>query len=302
MTKPVTNIAASKRAKLSSLARTQGRSAELIFLLYMEERLLYRISRSNLSDKFVLKGGLLLYSLFGQTARPTRDIDLLGIDLPVQPEELAALFSPVCRMDFPDGVQFDAETVQAEVIREGAHYQGVRLSVVARLGQVQNTVQLDVGFHDAVTPAPHQMEYPVLLDDPAPVLPVYTLESVIAEKFEAMISLGQINGRMKDFYDVYQLARHADYSGPVLQEAVTRTLQRRRTVCPIQPDIFSTEFAVDLGRLRMWTAFLRNSAADPVEFAEVMRLLQVFLGPIYAARTSGSPVTGTWNRQTLTWS
>jgi len=116
-----------------------------------------------------------------------------------------------------------------------------------------------------------------------------------------MISLGQINGRMKDYYDVYQLAKSSDYSGPVLQEAVSRTLHRRRTVCPDQPDVFSPEFAADPGRLRLWTAFLRNIAAGPVEFTEVVRLLQAFLRPIYEARDSGSPVTGIWNHQTLTW-
>lgn len=165
-----TNIAASKRARIENIARAQGRSLELLLLLYMEERLLYRISQSPLADKFILKGGLLLYSLFGQTARPTRDIDALATDLPAQPEDLVELFKPVCGLEFPDGVVFDPASIMAEVIREGANYPGVRLYVNASLGNARNRIQLDIGFYDVVSPQPRQMEYPVLLDDPAPVL------------------------------------------------------------------------------------------------------------------------------------
>ncbi len=257
MKKTIANIAASKRAKIENVARAQGRRAELLLLLYMEERLLYRISQSAIAEKFILKGGLLLYSLFGQTARPTRDIDALATDLPIEPEKLAEVFVPICAMDFPDGVIFDSDSLQAEVIREGANYQGVRLSVNVTLGNARNQIQLDIGFHDVVSPQARQMEYPVLLDDPAPVLSVYSLESMIAEKFEAMISLGAANSRMKDFYDIAQLAQSYDFDGLLLSTAISQTLRRRRTTCPEQPTVFAPDFALDSVRKSAGPPFLK---------------------------------------------
>ena len=301
MKKTLTNIAASKRAKLANMAREQGRSLELILLLYMEERFLYRISRSPLADRFILKGGLLLYSLFGQTARPTRDIDALARELPTEPTELAEWFKPVCRLEYPDGVVFDADSIQAEVIREGAHYQGARLSVDASLGNARNRIQLDIGFFDVVTPQSRQMEYPVLLDDPPPLISVYSLESVIAEKFEAMLSLGIANSRMKDFYDVAQLAQTQSFDGAVLTEAVTQTLTRRRTTCPDQPLLFAPEFALDSVRVSRWKAFLRSVAADPVDFAATMDLLKDFLVPVYQAHLTNTPMNGQWDQHSRTW-
>ena len=301
MKKNLTNIAASKRAKLENIARSQGRSLELLLLLYMEERLLYRISQSPLSDRFILKGGLLLYSLFGHTARPTRDIDALARELPTEPQELAELFKPVCRLDYPDGVLFDADSIQAEIIREGAHYQGARLFVNASLGNARNRLQLDIGFFDVVTPQPRRMEYPVLLDDPPPLISVYSLESVIAEKFEAMLSLGIANSRMKDFYDVEQLARTQGFDGAILSEAVTQTLKRRRTTRPEQPLLFSAEFATDSVRITRWKAFLRSVTADPVEFTATMKLLQDFLAPVYRAHLTHSSINGQWDPHSCSW-
>jgi predicted nucleotidyltransferase component of viral defense system len=301
MKKVISNIAASKRAKIANIALSQGKDVELLRLLYMEERLLYRISQSAIVDKFILKGGLLLYSLFGQTARPTRDIDALAINLPVEPAQLAEVFGPICAMDFPDGVVFESESIQAEVIREGANYQGVRLSVNATLGSARNKIQLDIGFHDVVSPQARQMEYPVLLDDPAPVLSVYSLESMIAEKFEAMISLGAANSRMKDFYDIAQLAQTYDFDGMLLSNAVSQTLRRRRTTCPEQPAVFASDFASDSVRKSRWTAFLKSVAVAPTDFAQTMLLLQTFLGSVYELHRQNKLITQQWNHQSCSW-
>jgi predicted nucleotidyltransferase component of viral defense system len=295
------NVAASRRALLENIARSQERNLDLLYLLYMEERLLYRISQSPLANRIVLKGGLLLYSIFGHTSRPTRDIDLLGLDLPAQPEELAALFRPVCSLDFPDGVIFDPDTIRAEVIREGANYQGIRVSVVASLGKVRNKIQLDIGFHDVVTPDPLTIDYPVLLDDPAPTLPVYSLESVIAKKFEAMVSLGLINSRMKDFYDIYLLATSHDFSGLIIVQAVSQTFRRRRTELPDQLSVLMAEFAQDSQRQRMWRGFLQGVAGNPVGFDSVMEVLQTFLGPVYNTVRSQTTFFSDWDHHTLSW-
>ena len=301
MKKIIANIAASKRAKIENAARAQGRRVELLLLLYMEERLLYRISQSAIAEKFILKGGLLLYSLFGQTARPTRDIDALATDLPIEPEKLVEVFGPICALDFPDGVIFESDSVQAEVIREGANYQGVRLSVNATLGNAQNRIQLDIGFHDVVSPQARQMKYPVLLDDPAPVLSVYSLESMVAEKFEAMISLGAVNSRMKDFYDVAQLAKTYDFDGLLLSTAVSQTLRRRRTTCPDQPTVFAPDFASDSVRKSRWSAFLKSVALAPTDFTQTMLLVQNFLGPVYEIHLQNKSITQQWDSQARAW-
>ena len=256
------NIAESKRARLANIAQAKGYDFDLLLLLYLEERLLYRISQSSFGNHIVLKGGLLLYSIFGQTARPTRDIDVLARDLPAEPVSLAKLFLAVLEVECPDGVSFDPSTIEAQSIREGANYQGVRLSIVGNLGKARKRIQLDFGFHDVVIPEPITTDYPVLLDDPAPSVTVYSLESVIAEKFEAMVSLGSVNSRMKDFYDIYLLALTHDFSGEVLSQAVSQTLLRRKTVCPQPLIVFTQEFAGDPGRQKLWQPFLHGVAGS----------------------------------------
>ena len=301
MTKSVTNIAASKHARILSLAKSQNLIPEPLFLLYMEERLLYRIAQSPLADKLILKGGLLLFTLFRQTARPTRDIDALAVDLPDKPDELAELFKPVCRIDAADGVAFDAESIKTEVIREAGNYQGVRLSVYGYLGKGRTKVQIDIGFHDVVSPGPTQMTYPVLLDDPAPVLTAYSLESVVAEKFEAMISLGEINSRMKDFYDVAMLASHNDFDGLILSTAVRETLLRRKTTCPPSPSVFADAFATDPTRVKRWMGFLGTTNVSASDLAETLSLIRAFLGPIYTAHLSQWLHAAQWNHKHRAW-
>ena len=301
MTKNIKNVIASKHAKIVNIAKEQGLATEPLFLLYMEERLLYRISQSPLADKLILKGGLLLFSLFRQTARPTRDIDALAIDLPDDPATLAAMFKPVFGMDVGDGVVFDVESIVAEVIREAANYQGVRLSVNAYLGKVRSKVQLDIGFHDFVSPEPMRMSYPVLLDDPVPILSAYSLESVVSEKFDAMILLGSINSRMKDFYDVAMLAEHHDFDGLLLSTAVSQTLRRRKTICPTDPAVLSLEFADDPSRRRQWQAFERNIGAPASDFSGCMAGIRSFLEPVYRAHLAGESIGGRWERHIKAW-
>lgn len=301
MTKNIKNVIASKHAKIVNIAKAQNLAIEPLFLLYIEERLLYRISLTPLADKLILKGGLLLFSLFRETARPTRDIDALAVDLPNDPDELAALFKPICNMDTDDGVVFDPDSLTTAVIREAGHYQGVRLAVNGYLGKVRSRVQIDIGFHDVVSPGPVRMAYPVLLDDPVPLLSAYSLESVIAEKFEAMISLGTINSRMKDFYDVAMLARHHDFIGLVLSQAVHETMRRRKTTCPKVPAVFSDEFASDRERVKQWLAFVTTTKVASDDFFGTVELNRTFLTPIYDAHLKHSSFQANWCHQHRTW-
>lgn len=295
------DIVASKHAQLLKIAKAKNLPLDVVLTLYMSERLLYRLSQSALAGKFVLKGGLLLYCLFRETARPTKDIDMLAAGLPNDPAELAELFRQVCSMEFPDGVRFDPNSIKSEVIREGAAYQGVRLSVVGTLGKARGKVQLDIGYHDVVVPDPIPMTYPVFLDDPAPVLSAYSLESVIAEKFEAMVLLGEVNSRMKDIYDIHLLACRKDFSGLTLSNAVSRTIQRRQTKCPEHLPVFQNGFAADPARLRQWQGFLNSIGAQFLTLPAVMDLLRIFLSPLYDAHRSGVLWTRDWDHQTTAW-
>lgn len=295
------NIAASRRDKLFNISRTDGRNFDFLLLLYLQERLLYRMMQSVFADRLVLKGGLLMYSVFGHISRPTRDIDWLARDLTSEPEVLAAMMRVVCGLECPDGVSFDPASVMAEEIREGANYPGVRLTLNGSLGKARKRIQLDIGFYDVVVPEPITISYPVLLEDPAPRVTVYSLESVVAEKFEAMLSLGLINSRMKDFYDISMLARHHDFEGPILFEAIVQTLRRRKTVASSAPSVFSQDFANDSGRMKMWKAFLRGVDADSLDFADMMAIQRAFLEPVYQSYIRCESFMGHWKHEKLSW-
>lgn len=192
------NLAASILQRLLNVARDSGETHELLLTRYATERLLYRLSVSAHYDQFVLKGATLFALWTGVAHRPTRDLDFL-VSGSSDPEHLAEIFREVCQQAAEeDGVQFLAETVRAEALRENERYVGVRLKLTACIGNAQAPQQIDLGFGDAVFPAPRQETLPSLLGLPQPRLWVYPRESVIAEKCEAMVDLGMANSRMKD--------------------------------------------------------------------------------------------------------
>jgi len=196
---------------------------------YAMERFLYRLSKSPHSARFVLKGALMLRVWDAPMARPTKDIDLLG-RLENSLENLSTVVREVCAVDVePDGLVFRPPTVKSERIREDADYQGVRIRFEGSLGTARIAMQLDVGIGDVMVPGPVDIVYPTLLDFPAPRLKGYPRETAIAEKFEAMIKLGTLNSRMKDFYDIWLLSRQFDFDGPTLAQAVTATFANRGT-------------------------------------------------------------------------
>jgi len=226
------NVAASVRAKLLNKARAEKRDFTLVLTRYALERLLYRLSISTHADHFLLKGALLFDLWFDVPLRPTRDMDLLGFGLAEEPYLIAA-FTELCALDVDDGIRFDAQSIRAEEIRKEANYAGIRVTLLGWVDGARCPVQVEVGYGDAVTPGPEAVEYPVILDEfPAPKLRVYPRYTVVAEKLEALISLGVANSRMKDYFDLWVLARHSDFEGEVLREAIGATLSRRGTDIP----------------------------------------------------------------------
>ncbi len=274
------NIAASVRARLLNKAREEQRDFSLVLTRYALERLLYRIGISEYADNFLLKGALLFDLWFDVPLRPTRDIDLLGFGLAELPH-LIATFEDICSLDVEDGIRFDPKTIQAEEIRKDANYAGIRVTLIGLIDGARCSVQIDVGYGDAVTPAPELAEYPVMLPEfPAPKLRVYPRYTVVAEKLEAMISLGIANSRMKDYFDLWVLASRSDYEGDVLRAAIAATLERRGT--PVPADIpfgLTDDFANDPQKRVQWQAFLGKNRLDSRSLHEVIESLRKFVMP-----------------------
>lgn len=203
------DIPSSIRQRLLTVARQQKEDFQLVLNRYGLERLIYRLTQSRYADAFVLKGAVLFQAWSGLAHRPTRDVDFLGYG-DTSPQRLEEVFTEITAIALPDdGLNFKQETLQAEAIKEEDEYQGVRVRLMSMLGNVRIPLQIDVGFGDAVTPDPRELELPTLLDQPSPVLRTYPRETVVAEKFQAMVFLGIANSRLKDFFDMCKLA--SDY-------------------------------------------------------------------------------------------
>jgi hypothetical protein len=279
------------------LARDRGEDFQLVLTRYALERLLYRLSRSGYRDRFILKGAM-LFQLWGpQPHRPTRDLDLLGRGL-ASVSRFVEVFREVCGQPVEDdGLAFDAGTVAGELMKEDQDYQGVRLDLTCRLGAIRLKVAVDVGTGDAITPAPAEVEYPTLLDLPAPSLLAYPRETVVAEKYQALVVLGMANSRMKDFYDLWILAGRFPFDGLTLSRAVQATFRRRQTSLPAGPPLALTaEFHDDRTKLQQWRAFLNKGKLEGAGTGldQVVSVLRTFLLPPTEALVAGKPFEGVW--------
>jgi hypothetical protein len=274
------NLPASVRQRLLNHSRQTGDEPNLIWTRYAVERLLYRLSISPHGDGFVLKGAMLFAAWTNRPYRPTRDVDLLGFG-DASPARLTHVFADLCRIKCePDGLKFDAGSIEVSAIREEQEYQGQRVTLVAYLDTVRIHVQVDIGFGDAITPAPTIIAYPTLLDFPPPRIKAYPKETVVAEKLHAMVSRGMENSRMKDFFDLRLLAQEFQFEGRLLTNAIRSTFERRGTPLPASlPLALSDDFASDAVKQTQWNAFLRKGSLSPVSLAEVLSALRPFLWP-----------------------
>ena len=229
-------------------------------------------------------------------SRPTIDIDFLAQRIKNTHVGLATILQNIARIDDTDGIVFDPESVCSEDIREGAEYHGIRLRIMASLGKARKVLQIDVGFGDAIVPQPLEMEFPTILEEIHPRLKVYSLESMIAEKFEAMIKLSFMNSRMKDFYDIYSLALSDDFTGRTLVKAVQAAFVKRETSVPEKPTVFTKEFYEDKTRQKQWQAYLRKIREKEISdhFPAVIEKISEFLMPVILAMNSKAKVPSKW--------
>lgn len=290
------NVAASIRQRLLNKARETGRPFNELLQYFAMERFLYRLSRSVHADKFVLKGALMFTAWQAPVTRPTMDIDLLGIT-DNRVDAIVALVRAICQQGVePDGLVFDASGVEGERIVEDADYAGVRVRFWGTLGAARITMQVDIGFGDVIVPKPEVADYPTILDLPAPHPRGYSRESAIAEKFEAMVKLGVVNSRVKDFFDIWLLSRQFDFDCRTMAQALTETFVTRGTTIPAEPVALACEFSNDASRQAQWRAFIRRSRLQnvPDSFPEIVEAVADFLGPITKALAAGESFQGSW--------
>ena len=293
---------ASIKEKLKNVAKREGKPFDYLLTLYLIERFLYRLSISRYADKFVLKGGVLLYTILDEKARATKDVDMLARELNNSLEDFSDILREICMMESDDALFFDVETLSTERIKEDAAYEGVRVKISAFLDRTKKVLQMDIGFGDIVVPGAVRMEYPSLLEMKQPVIQAYSIESVIAEKFEAMIFLAEFNSRMKDFYDICSLANLYDFEGAVLQSAITSTFMQRKTKLLAEPVIFTEEYKVSEEKNRQWDAFKRRIAStNEWSFKDVNGILITFLQPIYDAVVQKQTFEKSWDAGSRQW-
>jgi len=278
-------IGKSVRARLLNISKTYGEKDGFMKLLvrYLHERLIYRISVSRYRENFFLKGGSLLFAYNGMKGRPTQDIDFLAAKISRDAARLKEIFAEICQIECEeDGVIFDAASIRTAEITQEQKYPGTRVIIVAHLDTIVQQISADIGFGDVIVPAPVDLDYPVFLDTTPPIsIKAYSLETVVAEKFHAMVEKDTENSRMKDFFDCYQILIYQSnlIDEAVLEDAIRATFENRDTVIADNLQLFTDAFSNDDFRNSLWKNFLKKiNWQEQIEFAEVMKVIQNRLG------------------------
>ena len=298
------NLAASVRQRLFNRAQEKHEDFGLVLTKYGLERFLHRLAHSQYREQFALKGALLFELWTHHPYRPTRDLDLEG-----QGENsitrIKQVFAEIIGIPVEDdGLIFDPKSLRVARIKEEQEYEGLRINFIARLERAKIHIQVDVGFGDIIVPAPEEIEYPRMLDFPSARLMAYPKETVVAEKLEALVKLGMVNTRMKDFYDLWKLSRDFDFDGELLCKAIKATFERRRTKIPSDiPVALTEEFSRDAQKARQWQAFVRKSNLDHdgVSLHAVAADITEFLIPTLQAIGSSQRFPLVWHSSGL-WS
>jgi hypothetical protein len=298
MKKDIKNIRASIRAKLQNKAKETNRPFAEVLQYFGIERFLYRFSCSEYASQFILKGALMFIVWHVPERRSTLDIDFLA-RFNNRITAIEKIIKDVCRMEvIPDGLFFDAETVKGQKIKEDADYEGVRVKVLGFLDRSRIHMQIDIGFGDITYPIPKLIEYPVILDFPKPHLKGYPAESVVSEKFEAMVKLGLLNSRMKDFYDIWLMMHQFDFEGSKLSEALRRTFTWRKTEVPEGNKLFAKEIYDEKSdRQTLWKAFLNKGDIKqaPEKLSSVAKEIERFLYKPLNAINKSEKFDAIWN-------
>jgi predicted nucleotidyltransferase component of viral defense system len=277
-----TNYSHSIKAKLLNLSKQENIQYQQLLTRYFQERLLFRLSISYYRSRFILKGGALLYAYEQFAARPTLDIDFMGTRISNDKESVKSAFREICEIEYiEDGVVFHADTIATDDIAVEKKYPGVRITVDAQLDSIRQAISMDIGFGDIVVPSPVDLDYPVLLSGfPATHIVAYSLETVVAEKFQTMVVRSTLNSRMKDFFDLYRIKRMHHLDESTLSEAIKATFQNRGTKYDEHHILFSGEFSADKDMETRWSSFLKKlHYQETLSFETVVQEITDWLRP-----------------------
>ncbi|MTJ09921.1 MULTISPECIES: nucleotidyl transferase AbiEii/AbiGii toxin family protein [unclassified Anabaena] len=296
--KKSTNIAASIRSRLLNLSKKRGEDYNYLLILYLGERLLYRLSQSLYQQQFILKGATLFKVWNGEPHRATKDLDFLSFGNN-EVEHIEKVFQEICLIECEeDGIIFLPESIKAQVIKEDQQYEGVRIEIIGKLNNIHRPLQVDIGFGDVVTPDAKEQIIDTILNVPKPILRIYPRETAIAEKFQAMVDLGIKNSRMKDFYDIWFLCKDFEFQGDLLCQAIGNTFKRRKTEIPAkEPLAFTQEFSNAPEKQTQWKAFLKKSniGKPQLTFDEVVAVIKNFIMPPCIASAKNENFDKVWN-------
>jgi predicted nucleotidyltransferase component of viral defense system len=281
-----TNYSHSIKAKLLNLSKQENIQYQQLLTRYFQERLLFRLSISYYRSRFILKGGALLYAYEQFAARPTLDIDFMGTRISNDKESVKSAFREICEIEYiEDGVVFHADTIATDDIAVEKKYPGVRITVDAQLDSIRQAISMDIGFGDIVVPSPVDLDYPVLLSGfPATHIVAYSLETVVAEKFQTMVVRSTLNSRMKDFFDLYRIKQMHQLDESTLSEAIKATFQNRGTKYDEHHMLFSGEFSADKDMEIRWRSFLKKlHYPEALSFETVVQDITDWLRPYWNA-------------------
>jgi len=296
MNKEKKNLAESILHRLKNHAQSTKRRTDEVLRYYAIERFLYRLSLSQHSNKFFLKGGLTLKAWEISQHRATLDIDLLG-KTSNSIQNLKGIIHDICQHEvIPDGISFESTSLKLSEMQVNGEYHGIRALFIANMHTAKISMQIDIGFSDIIFPEPTIIAYPTILEFPPPKLNGYTPESVIAEKFEAMMKLGMVNTRIKDFFDIWILSQHLSFSGKLLQNAIKTTFEKRGSLLSALPDSISDLFYADPIHQMRWKQFLENidNENKSIDFAKVINDIKDFLEPIVVASIHNRTFNKKW--------
>ena len=280
--KEIKNIGASMRDRLLILSKRIGRDYNALLRQFFQERFLYRLSISPYRDKLILKGALLLVSHDISRYRPTRDVDFLGNAVSNKLEDCKSIISEIVKIDAEDGIVFNNDKIKAELITEESDYNGIRISIPYKMDTIIGNLSIDIGYGDKIVDGPVEIDYPPLIDLPSPKLMVYSLESSIAEKFEAIVKLNFQTSRMKDFYDIIFIAGSKSFKSETLKKALETTFKTRETKLSDGKVIYDEEFKQDKAKQIQWNSFITKNKLDADnEFKQVVEKLENFIEPLF---------------------
>ena len=291
------NYQKSIKRQLIEYAKKENLDIDKTIALYVREGILDRLSRSNLADKFILKGASVFQVFDGKPHRPTADIDLLGYGTN-EPQKLKALFTEICSLSLSDGLNFTQ--ISTDILQKGQKYQGVRLKIRGELENIPVTSQIDIGYGHIITPEPQNGEFPTLLGRSSPKLKIYPKETIVAEKLEALVGLGLRNSRLKDYYDLLYLSRNFAFEGKILQTAITNTFNRRETSLPTEIPVGLTEKYLEYNpqRSKLWKKlYSQGTMGARPKLSEALTELREFLVPPLIAAANNSKFNVYWSKE-----